>query len=78
MKNFLLDLINFIKFKKVDSLKVGFFCENKYIFEYIKPYINKKANNNFDKTNEFQKEELENIKEIIFTNFLELLILKKF
>ena len=41
LKNFLLDLINFIKFKKVDSLK-SVFCENKYIFEYIKPYINKK------------------------------------
>ena len=46
MKNFLLDLVNFIKFKKLDKFRIGFFCENKNIFEYIKPYIYKKANKN--------------------------------
>ena len=41
-------------------------------FDINKNRINE-LNNNFDKTNEFQKDELENLKEIIFTNDRELI-----
>lgn len=67
MKNFLLDLISFVNFKKADKLKVGFFCENKYIFEYIKPYINKKANNKKIILISFEKIEFESKNVIQFT-----------
>lgn len=73
MKYFLIDLINFIKFKKNKfKLNVGFFCENKNIFEYIKPYILKKAENKKILLISFEKIELEskNILQFTFlTNF---------
>ena len=38
------DIFNYYHFKKKESdFRVGFFCENKFIFEYVKPYILKKA-----------------------------------
>ena len=67
MKNFLLDLVSFVKFKKIDKLKVGFFCENKYIFEYIKPYVNKKANKKKIILISFEKIEFEAKNVIQFT-----------
>jgi len=42
---FFKDLRNYYRFKKEESyFSVGFFCENKFIFEYLKPYILKKIN----------------------------------
>ncbi len=43
MINLILDLVNFIKFQKAKKINVGFFCENKNIFEYLKPYILNKS-----------------------------------
>ena len=38
--NFFLDIVNFIKFKSIEkNFKVGFFCENNYILNYLTPYI---------------------------------------
>ena len=37
------DFLNYIKYKKIEkNFTIGFFVENKHIFEYLKPYILKK------------------------------------
>ena len=42
--NFIKDLKNFIFYKKVEkNYTVGFFCENKFIFNYLEPYIQNKV-----------------------------------
>ena len=34
------DIFNYFEYKKNESnFRVGFFIENKFIFEYLKPYI---------------------------------------
>ena len=43
--NFFRDLILYIKYKfKENEFEIGFFCENKYILNYLDPYIRKKIN----------------------------------
>ena len=43
--NFFRDLVLYIKYKFRESeFEIGFFCENKYIFNYLDPYIRKKIN----------------------------------
>ena len=40
IKNFFLDLSNFIKLKSLEkNFETGFFCENYHIFNYLNPYI---------------------------------------
>ena len=42
MINFFLDLTNFFRYKAREKKNnIGFFCENRFIFEYLKPYISK-------------------------------------
>ena len=42
--NFIKDLKNFIFYKKFEkNYTVGFFCENKFIFNYLEPYIQNKV-----------------------------------
>lgn len=41
--DFILDLINFLKFKKIEKkFRFIFFCENPYTYEFLKHYIHKK------------------------------------
>lgn len=52
MVNFFFDLISFIKFKKKEkNYKRGIFIESKYIFKYLKSYINKSILISFEDIN---------------------------
>ena len=43
MINFLEDIYSYFKLKqKETNYRIGFFCENNYIYEYLEPYIEKK------------------------------------
>tara|TARA_B100000795_G_scaffold204366_1_gene157975 strand:+ start:893 stop:1945 length:1053 start_codon:yes stop_codon:yes gene_type:complete len=77
--NFLTDIINFIKLKKVEkNFEVGFFCENKFILNYLSPYILNKIKKKNVLIISFEKlNNLENKKISIFvfkTNFIRELI----
>ena len=40
------DIFSYYNLKKKESnFRIGFFCENKYIYQYLKPYISKKLKN---------------------------------
>ena len=44
MKNFLIDLKEYIKYLFYDDSEICFFNENKNSFEYLKYYLNRKIN----------------------------------
>lgn len=72
MTNLVSDLINFLKFQKENNINIGFFCENKNIFEYLKPYILKKSKNKKIIIISFEKIDLNlpNVLQFVFlTNF---------
>ncbi len=81
MINFLKDIYNYFSFKRKETdFPVGFFCENSYIFEYLKPYIINKSKKKKVVLISFEKlnfEENDRIKKYVFnTNFFrELLFL---
>ena len=42
--NFYIDIVQFIKLKiKEKNFEIGFFCKNKFILNYLKPYIDNKT-----------------------------------
>ncbi len=72
MTNLVSDLINFLKFQKENNINIGFFCENKNIFEYLKPYILKKSKKKKIIIISFEKIDLNlpNVLQFVFlTNF---------
>lgn len=71
MINFIKDLIIFIKLKLNKSrCKVCFFCENKFIYKYLEPYILKKS-----KKNKILLFSFENLNKIKLDN-IDLIVLK--
>jgi len=66
--NFFLDIINFIKLKTQKKSTVGFFCENRNIYQYLKPYIYNKSVNKKIILISFEKIEIEskNIIQFVF------------
>lgn len=63
--NFFTDIINFIKLKtKEKNFEIGFFCENKFILNYLKPYIINKTKKKkvllitFENLNNFENKDI--------------------
>ena len=74
MRSFLNDFKSFISFKKNEKFfDTGFFCENKFIFQYLEKYISKKTLNKKILIISFEKIQLpknKNIKLFVFkSNF---------
>lgn len=67
------DIFSYLRLKFHSSNSVGFFCENNYIFQYLKPYIEKKSKKKIVIIISFEEIKFENQKNIklyIFkTNF---------
>lgn len=77
--NFYIDIVQFIKLKiKEKNFEIGFFCENKFILNYLKPYIDNKTKKKkvliitFENLNIFQNEEVSIF--VFKTNFIRELV----
>lgn len=79
MLNFIKDFKNFLRYKKIEKkYSVGFFCENKSIYNYIIPYIERKNRKkkiiliSFEEISQKQNQDLEIF--IFKTNFFRELV----
>lgn len=65
MIKLLKDILSYLRFKFIDTnYSVGFFCENNYIYHYLKPYIELKSKKNNILIISFEKLDLYNDKNI--------------